>query len=168
MADDLADDFVSAAVGAFGAAFATGEGEGTVREEGLSELEVTLFAEAELEGRLEGTESLALALDEHGELVTDLVIGEDGEGSTRSDELLELGIEVEHRRVSRRRSERQGKGREDSQGADQKSNEIWRISVGNRRRIRVKNEMMWHGRCVNAARIKWTKPATLPRCTSRL
>jgi hypothetical protein len=100
MADDLAHGFVGAAVGAFGAALLAGEGAGPAAEEVLAELEVALFAETELGGGLRGAESQALALNEHGELVGDLIIGGHGEGAGRADELLKLQVEVEHRWTS--------------------------------------------------------------------
>jgi hypothetical protein len=97
MANDLADDFVGAAVVAFGSAGLAAEGGGAERGEGVSELEIALFAEAELACGLEGSEALALALDEHGEFAGDFVVGEDGEGTSGTKQLLELQIEGEHK-----------------------------------------------------------------------
>src|SRR5207248_665539 len=122
VANDLADGFVGAAGGAFGAAALALQGGGAVGEKGAAELEVALLAEAELLSGGVGAEALALALDEHKELACDLVGGGDGERTGGADELLELGIEVEHGRASggaMSPGERIGKGRA-------QSNEIWR------------------------------------------
>jgi len=89
VADDLAHGLVGVAGGAFGAAAVVLQGRGAVGEEGAADLEVTLLAEAKLLGGGEGSESLALALDEHGEVAGDLVGGGDGERTGGADELLE-------------------------------------------------------------------------------
>ena len=96
VADDLADGLVGAAGGALGAALAALQGGGAVGEEGAADLEVALFAEAELLGGSQGAEPLALAFDEHGEFAGDFVGGGDGEGAGGAGELLELGVEVKH------------------------------------------------------------------------
>src|SRR5216683_608209 len=96
VADDLADDFVGAAVEAFGAAFLAEQGGGAAVGERLAELEVALFTEAELARGGGGAEALALAFDEHGEFAGDLVVWAEGEGAGGADEELLLQIDVEH------------------------------------------------------------------------
>jgi len=96
MANDLADDFVGAARGAFGSAFLAVQGQGAALAEGVAELEIALFAEAELACGSERPEALALAFDEHGEFAGDVVVVGDVQGSGVADKLLELEVELEH------------------------------------------------------------------------
>ena len=96
VADDLADDFIGAAVEAFGAAFLAEQGGGAAVGERLAELEVALLAQAELACGGGGAEALALAFDEHREFAGDLVVGPEGAGAGGADEELLLEIGVEH------------------------------------------------------------------------
>ena len=96
MADDLADDFVGATVETFGAAFLAQQSGAAAVGERLAELEIALFTEAELACGGGGTEALALAFDEHGEFVGDLVVGAEGERAGGTDEELLLEIDLEH------------------------------------------------------------------------
>jgi hypothetical protein len=96
VADDLTDDFVGAAVEAFGTAFLAEQGGGAAVDERLTELEVALFTEAELASGCCGAEALAFTFDEHGEFAGNLVVGAEGERASGADEELLLEIDVEH------------------------------------------------------------------------
>lgn len=96
MPNDLSDDFVGASVVAFGAAFLVEQRGGAAVAVGLSELEIALLAEASLVSCRERSESLAFAFDEHDEFGSEFVVGADGQGAQRADELPELRIEGEH------------------------------------------------------------------------
>ena len=63
-----------------GPAFLALQVQGAAFVEGLAELDVTLLAESELACRPQRPGALALALDEHGELARDLIVGPYGEG----------------------------------------------------------------------------------------
>ena len=95
MADDLADDFVGAAVIALGTAFFAFQGGGPALAIGLAELEVPLFTEAEVAGGLEGPAAVAFAVNEHGEFAGDFVVGADGKLARGTQELRLLGIELQ-------------------------------------------------------------------------
>jgi hypothetical protein len=99
MANDLANDFVGAAGGTLGAAFVAVQGQGAAVGEGLAELEVALFAEAEFAGGLDGAKAFARAFEEHGEFAGDFVVGRHGQGAGGADELLEFEVEVSHGRA---------------------------------------------------------------------
>ena len=86
MTDDLADDFITAAVVAFGSPFLADQSEGAAAGEGLAELKVALFAEAELLGRLGGPGLLALDFDKHGEAEDNEVIWKNGKLSGGTDD----------------------------------------------------------------------------------
>ncbi len=60
------------------------------------QLKVALLAEAELLGGLDGSESFALALDEHREFAGDFIVGADRETAGGSDQSLVLQIELCH------------------------------------------------------------------------
>ena len=106
VANDLADDFVGAAVRAFGAAFFAEQGQGTALGEGLTELEVALFREAELEGGLQRSEAEAFPFAEHGEFTGDFIIGGHRECAVGTEELVGGGVEVDHEDLRRRQGTR--------------------------------------------------------------
>ena len=64
MADDLLADLVGAAAGGFGPALLAAQGQGAVVDEAVAELEVALFAEAELAGCGQGAQAFAFAFVE--------------------------------------------------------------------------------------------------------
>jgi hypothetical protein len=76
--NDLADDLVGADVVAFGAWLMAKESWATLFTKEFEQLEISLFAEAELLGCLGGADPFALAFDEHGEAGDDEVIRKDG------------------------------------------------------------------------------------------
>ena len=96
MADDLTHDFVGAAVIALGTAFFAFQGGGPALAIGLAKLEVALFTEAEVASGLEGPAAVAFAVNEHGEFACHFVVGEDRELASGTEELVFLGIEVQH------------------------------------------------------------------------
>ena len=79
VANDLANDLVGADIVAFGAWFVAKESWAALFTIEFEQLKISLFAEAELLGCLGGTDSLALAFDEHGEARDDEVIRKNGE-----------------------------------------------------------------------------------------
>jgi len=74
VADDLADHFLGASVGRFGAAFGTEESPPALGEKKRAELEVTRAAVTEFGGGTVNTLATALALDQHGELAGDFIV----------------------------------------------------------------------------------------------
>ena len=79
--DHLADEFLGATIVGSGAAFGAEEsGAAFLQEEG-AELEVTLPAKAEWGGGAVNALRAALALDEHGELAGDFIVGGKGQGA---------------------------------------------------------------------------------------
>lgn len=96
MPNDLANHFVGASRGAFGSAFLTEECGGAEVAVGLAQLEIALFAEAELARCGGGSESLTFAFDEHGEFAGDFIVGSESEGAGGADKELLLQIDVEH------------------------------------------------------------------------
>ena len=86
VANDLANDLVGADIVAFGAWLIAKESWATLFTKEFEQLEISLFAEAELLGRVGGTGPLALAFDEHGEAGDDEVIRKDGELSGGSED----------------------------------------------------------------------------------
>jgi hypothetical protein len=96
VADNLTDDIFGARGGRFWARLAAEKSGSTARGESVAELEIALFAEAELLGSLEGTEAEALAFDEHEEFVGDLVVNRDRQRTLWADQERLLGIEVKH------------------------------------------------------------------------
>ena len=99
VADDLLADLLGAAVGGLGSALLAEQGQGAALPEGVAELEVTLFAEAELAGGGQGAQAFAFAFVEHGELEGDFVAGRHGQGTGGTFQGLGIGlsIEFEHR-----------------------------------------------------------------------
>jgi hypothetical protein len=94
VANDLANDFVGADIVAFGAWLVAKQSWAALFTKEFEQLEVSLFAEAELLGCLGGPGSLALAFDEHGEAGDDEVIGKDGELSGGADDPVGRHIEL--------------------------------------------------------------------------
>ena len=79
--DHLTDEFLGAPIVGAGAAFGTEQsGAAFLQEEG-AELEVTLPAKAEFGGGLVNALRAAFALDEHGELAGDFIVGGNGQGA---------------------------------------------------------------------------------------
>ncbi len=95
VADDLLADLFGAAVGGFGAAFLALQGQGAPAQEGLAELEVTGFAEAELAGGGQRARAFAFAFVEHGQFEGDFVVGRDGEGAGGALQRLGKGVRIE-------------------------------------------------------------------------
>lgn len=81
VADDLANQFLGAAVVGFGPSLGAEESLGAALEEQGSELEVTLAAKTEFRSRAIDAIGPAFAFDEHGELTSDFVIFGNGQGS---------------------------------------------------------------------------------------
>lgn len=79
--DNLADEFLGAAVVGSGAAFGAEEGGGAFLQEEGAELEVTLTAKTELGGGTVNAFAAAFALDEHGELARDFIVFGNGQGA---------------------------------------------------------------------------------------
>jgi hypothetical protein len=74
VADDLADDLLSAHRWTFGPAFLTAESGRPLLVKELQELVIARPAKAELDGRVHGAEAFALSLDEHEESLGGLVV----------------------------------------------------------------------------------------------
>ena len=79
--DHLADEFLGATIVGSGAAFGAEESGATFLQEEGAELEVTLPAKAEWGGGAVNALRAALALDEHGELAGDFIVGGKGQGA---------------------------------------------------------------------------------------
>ena len=94
VADDLSLDFVGANIVVFGAGFVGLESCAAMFTIELKQLKISLLGEAEFVGGLGGTESFALAFDEHGEAGDDEVIGENRELSGGADDAMSRQVEV--------------------------------------------------------------------------
>jgi hypothetical protein len=94
VADDLALDLVGADIVVFGAGFVALQSCTSMLTIEFEQLKISLFAEAELLGGIGGTESFALAFDEHGEAGDDEVIAENGELSGGADDAECRQVEV--------------------------------------------------------------------------
>ena len=81
MTDHLAEEFLGAAIGGAGAAFGAEESLAAFLQKEGAELEVTLPAKAEFGGGLVNALRAAFALDEHGELAGDFIVGGNGQGA---------------------------------------------------------------------------------------
>jgi len=81
MTDHLRDDFLGTPVVGLRSPFGALQGFGSLFEVKSPELEVTLAAQAELGGGAVDPFAAALTLDEHGQLMRDLVVLGNGEGS---------------------------------------------------------------------------------------
>jgi hypothetical protein len=84
VADDLTDEFLRAAVIGFRAALGTEQRRAAFFKKERAKLEVALAAEAKLGGGTVNALGAAFALDEHGELRGDFVVGGDGQGTGRT------------------------------------------------------------------------------------
>jgi hypothetical protein len=62
----------------------------------MAKLEVALFAEAELLGRLQGPQVSAFPFKKHGKLQCNFITRKYGKRAAGPDKLLELEIEVSH------------------------------------------------------------------------
>src|ERR1044071_4589913 len=96
MANDLANEFVGAAIIAFRSAFVALQGEGAAVGESLAKLEIALFAEAEFLSGAQRPQVQALAFEEHGQFAGDFIVCGDAQGTSGPDELLKLEIELKH------------------------------------------------------------------------
>jgi hypothetical protein len=81
VADDLTDKFLSSTIFGFGTSFITQQGLGTLFQEEVPELEVTLTTESELGSGAVDAFGTAFTLYEHGELKGDFVVIGNGEGA---------------------------------------------------------------------------------------
>ena len=96
VADDLADHFLGASVGRFGAAFGTEESPPALGEKKRAELEVTRAAVTEFGGGTVNTLATALALDQHGELAGDFIVFGNGQGARGALDALGEKLEGKH------------------------------------------------------------------------
>ncbi len=81
--DDLADDFVGAAIIGFGTGGLAAQGQRAVVLQEVEQLEVARFGVAEFRGGPGGPKPFALTLEEHGQFESDFVIGGYGQGTGR-------------------------------------------------------------------------------------
>ena len=81
VADDLTDQFLSAAVWGFGAAFGAEKRRAAFFQKEGAKLEVTRTAKTEFGGGAVDTLRAAFTLDEHGELAGNFVVGGNGQGA---------------------------------------------------------------------------------------
>ena len=96
VANDLADEFVRAAVIGNGATLFAFERGGAMGLKLVEELEIALLGIAVFTCGLRGAKALALAFNEHGELAGDLVVLRNGNGTNRADESGGGAGEFEH------------------------------------------------------------------------
>jgi hypothetical protein len=92
--DDLANEFVGADMVAFGAGLVALESCASMFTIEFEQLKISLLAEAELLSGLGGTDSFALALDEHGEAGDDEVIRKNREFSGWTDDAVGRHVEL--------------------------------------------------------------------------
>jgi hypothetical protein len=102
LADDLANDLVSADIVAFGAGLVALESCASMFPIEFEQLKISLFAELELLGGLGGSEPFALAFDEHGQPGDDQVVGKHGKFSGGADDAAGRDVEL-HGLVLRQR-----------------------------------------------------------------
>jgi hypothetical protein len=96
MPHDLTGHLLGAAVLAFGSAFVAHKGLGAMQLKDLTNLVVPSLAEAECLSRLARTEGVTVALDEHRQLSSDIVLFEDGKRTMRSNEPVLIMIKCQH------------------------------------------------------------------------
>jgi hypothetical protein len=94
VANDLANDFVGADIVVFGARLVAKESWATLFTKELEQLEISLFAEAELFGRFGGSGPHTLAIDEHEEPGDEDVIWPEGELSRGADDPVGRQVEL--------------------------------------------------------------------------
>ena len=94
VANDLANDFIGSDIVAFGAWLVAKEPWAALFTKEFEQLEIPLFAEAELVGCFGGTDSLALAFDEHGEAGDDEVVRPNGKLASRADDAVGRDVEL--------------------------------------------------------------------------
>jgi hypothetical protein len=82
VANDLANEFLSAAVVGLGTSFGAEESRTTLLEKKRPELEIALAAETEFGGGLVNACGAAFTVDEHGKLAGDLIVFGDRQGAT--------------------------------------------------------------------------------------
>jgi hypothetical protein len=116
VADDLADDFIGAAVVAFGSGRLVDEGRDALLGKALTQLEVTLLAVVEGRRRLKRPKPEALPGDEHGEFAGSHVLGGDCKEPGRTDQPRLLRVEVKHGGTWGPEEEEGGSKEEDSPG----------------------------------------------------
>jgi hypothetical protein len=92
--DDLANEFVGADVVAFGTWLVALESCASMFTIEFEQLKISLLAEMELLGGLDGTKPFALALNEHGQARDDEVIRQHGDLSGGADDALSRDVEL--------------------------------------------------------------------------
>jgi hypothetical protein len=92
--DDLANDFVSADIVAFGAGLVALEASDSMFTIKFEQLKISLFAEVELLSGLGGTEPFTLAFNEHGQARDDEVIRKNGKFSGWADDAVGRHVEL--------------------------------------------------------------------------
>ena len=96
MADDLTDEFLGAAILAFGAAFGAEKRLTAFLQKEGAKLEVTRTTKAEFSGGAVDTLRAAFTLDEHGELAGNFVVGGNGQGAGIAADALVEKLERKH------------------------------------------------------------------------
>jgi hypothetical protein len=96
MPDHLADEFLGAAIVGAGAAFGAEESGAAFLEKEGAELEVTLPAKAEFRGGLVNALGAAFALDEHGQLASDCIVGGNGQGARGAEDAFFGKLQGQH------------------------------------------------------------------------
>jgi hypothetical protein len=96
MSHRLAHGFLRTPIDAAGPRLVVDQGRVALLGKGVAELEVALFGVTEELGGGDGTEAKALAGDEHGELAGDFVVGREGQGAGRANQLALLTVKVKH------------------------------------------------------------------------
>jgi hypothetical protein len=92
--DDLANDFVGSDIVALGAGLVPLESCATVVTIAFEQLKISLFAEVELLGGLDGTKPFALTFNEHGQASDNEVVRKNRELSGGADDAMGGHVEV--------------------------------------------------------------------------
>jgi len=94
LADDLANDLVGADIVVLGAGLVALESCTSLFTVEFEQLKISLFAEVELLGSLNGAEPFALAFEEHGQSGDDEVVRQNGELSGGADDAAGRDVEL--------------------------------------------------------------------------